>query len=125
MDVLEKARDTIRRHGLVDRGERVLLACSGGADSTCLMNVMQALAPEGAWDLAVAHFNHRLRRDAEKAARALFDRFDADGDGMLRRREVPEAFFIFAVLRYDTNGDEILTPAEAVEAKLKELRRKR
>ncbi len=79
MDVLDNARDTIRRHGLVDSGERVLLACSGGADSTCLLHVMQALAPEGSWDLAVAHFNHRLRRDADRDEHFVRDLADSCG----------------------------------------------
>ena len=79
MDVLDNARDTIRRHGLVDAGERVLLACSGGADSTCLLHVMQALAPEGSWDLAVAHFNHRLRRDADRDEHFVRDLADSCG----------------------------------------------
>ncbi len=79
MDVIENARDTIRRHGLVGAGERVLLACSGGADSTCLLHVMQALAPEGSWDLAVAHFNHRLRRDADRDEHFVRDLADSCG----------------------------------------------
>ncbi len=73
MDVKAKARNTIHKHGLLDRGDRVLLACSGGADSTCLLHVMKDLAPEWPLDLAVAHFNHRLRRAADQDERFVQD----------------------------------------------------
>jgi len=52
---------TIRRHQMIRRGERVLLAVSGGADSMALLRCMQSLAPHIDWELTVAHFNHGVR----------------------------------------------------------------
>lgn len=49
----------------------VLLAVSGGADSTALFRAMASLKTGGPGRLAVAHFNHRLR-GAESAADAAF-----------------------------------------------------
>ena len=56
---------TIRRHALVPRGGRVVVALSGGPDSVALLDVLRTLEQTG--DLAVvaaAHFNHHLRGDA-------------------------------------------------------------
>jgi tRNA(Ile)-lysidine synthase len=42
-------------------GERVLLACSGGPDSTALLDALARLAPPRRLDLHVAHVDHGLR----------------------------------------------------------------
>ncbi len=60
-------------------GLTVLVACSGGADSTALLIALSRLAPTGT-TLKVAHFNHRLRgvqSDAdEQFVRELCVEFD-------------------------------------------------
>ncbi len=63
------------------RDVTVLLAVSGGPDSVALLRAMSALKHQagGAGRLAVAHFNHRLRADADEDARflqALAERLD-------------------------------------------------
>ena len=66
MDLQAKVLRTIRREGLLAKSDRILAACSGGADSTCMLLILHALRNEWGWDLAVAHFNHRLRREADE-----------------------------------------------------------
>jgi tRNA(Ile)-lysidine synthase len=55
--------DYIAALGLFNKAEKVLLAVSGGADSTALLHTMQALKNEGVLraDLTCAHINHQLR----------------------------------------------------------------
>ncbi|MBI1734974.1 MAG: tRNA lysidine(34) synthetase TilS [Candidatus Rokubacteria bacterium] len=68
MNVLDRVRDTIRRHAMLAGGERVLVAVSGGADSVALLHALQALAPELRLRLHVLHVDHRLRPDSGRDA---------------------------------------------------------
>jgi tRNA(Ile)-lysidine synthase len=47
--------------GVIDRGETVLVACSGGPDSTALLDALARLSPPRNLTLHVAHIDHRLR----------------------------------------------------------------
>lgn len=52
----------IRRERLMDAGDHLLVAVSGGPDSVALLHVLAALAPNLGIDfLTVAHFDHHLR----------------------------------------------------------------
>ncbi len=59
----KKVADFIEANQLLDSGDRVLLAVSGGADSIALLHAMQALKAENvlAAELFCAHINHQLR----------------------------------------------------------------
>lgn len=61
----------------VGKGERLVLAVSGGIDSMVLLSVVSQLAREHGWSLCVAHFNHGLR-GAESDADAVFVKGEAD-----------------------------------------------
>lgn len=60
------ARDAIRAHDMIRRGEKTLIAVSGGPDSLCLLHV---LLEEG-YSVEVAYFDHgtRLGESAEDGA---------------------------------------------------------
>ncbi|MBM3797686.1 MAG: tRNA lysidine(34) synthetase TilS [Acidobacteria bacterium] len=61
--------ETILRYNMLpERGQRIGVAVSGGADSVCLLHVLHAM---GAWELVVLHLNHGLRgeeSDGDEAA---------------------------------------------------------
>ncbi len=52
---------------MVSKGECLLLAVSGGADSTCLLHVMLSLKEELGIKLHVAHLDHQLRGEESDA----------------------------------------------------------
>jgi len=62
----KEVEKTIREYGLLLPQEKVLVACSGGADSVCLLHLLLELRDRGPWELCVAHFNHQLRKEAEE-----------------------------------------------------------
>jgi tRNA(Ile)-lysidine synthase len=52
---------TIRKYAMLESGEHVLVAASGGADSTALLLCLHDLAPLMSLRLSVAHLHHGLR----------------------------------------------------------------
>ncbi|MEN6413365.1 MAG: tRNA lysidine(34) synthetase TilS [Veillonellales bacterium] len=59
--MLERVKEWIHCHGLINREEKVLAACSGGPDSLALVHILRRLRSEYNISLAVAHVNHMLR----------------------------------------------------------------
>ncbi|HET9489561.1 MAG TPA: tRNA lysidine(34) synthetase TilS [Methylomirabilota bacterium] len=70
-DVLALVRDTIRRHAMLAGGETVLIALSGGADSTALLYVLARLAPAWSLRLHALHVDHGLREGSGQEAHAV------------------------------------------------------
>lgn len=66
--VLERATATARKHGMFEAGQTVLVACSGGPDSTCLLNALHHLRRLFRVRLVAFHFDHRLRTDSGEDA---------------------------------------------------------
>jgi len=58
--------ESLRSDCRVQRGQRLLLAVSGGRDSMALLHAMHGLAGQPHWalDLHIGHVNHHLREDA-------------------------------------------------------------
>lgn len=59
------------RDGVLQAGEGVIVACSGGPDSTALLDALARLAPPRALRLAVAHVDHGLRPGSDAEAEAV------------------------------------------------------
>ena len=64
--LLDKVKETIKKHNLFLREEKILIAFSGGIDSTALLHLLRELQEEWPVTLALGHFNHKLRQNAEK-----------------------------------------------------------
>ena len=54
-------RDTIINNKMIDRGDKVLAAVSGGADSVCLLLVLNTIKDELGFDLEAIHVEHGIR----------------------------------------------------------------
>jgi tRNA(Ile)-lysidine synthase len=59
--MIEKVYKTIKKYDLLEKGDRVVVALSGGPDSTALLIVLVQIARKLDLTLIVAHFNHGLR----------------------------------------------------------------
>lgn len=67
--MLNKIRHSVQKFGMLQGGEHVVVAVSGGPDSVSLLQVLALLAPEYGLTLTAAHLNHGLRgaeSDAEE-----------------------------------------------------------
>ena len=101
----------VRRHRLFDGRERVLVAVSGGADSTVLLHLLVRAVRQGALplELAVAHCHFQLRGAA------------ADGDQAFAEALAREAGLPFYTVRFDTLS-HAGAQAVSVEMAARELR---
>src|SRR4029450_7845802 len=82
MSVHSRVLRTIRKHDMLPRGARVLVALSGGPDSVALLHILRTLEQRGGLAVAAAaHFNHQLR-GAEADEDELFCRDLAAATGV-------------------------------------------
>lgn len=61
--VLDAARAFLKEELMIDDTSKVMVAVSGGVDSTVLLDALSLLRREFIFDLSVVHFNHTLRGD--------------------------------------------------------------
>ena len=59
--MLSKLRGFVKEQQLIEKGDRVICAVSGGADSIALLWALYLLKEEWQLDLSAVHFNHHLR----------------------------------------------------------------
>jgi tRNA(Ile)-lysidine synthase len=79
---VQKVLDFIRSEKMASRGEKLLVAVSGGPDSVCLLYILRELREELGIELHIAHLNHQLRGE-DSAADAAYVA------GLARRLVIP------------------------------------
>lgn len=58
----------VQKYAMIEAGDRVVVALSGGADSVCLLYLCRKLSQKLPFFLSAAHVNHGIRREAEQEA---------------------------------------------------------
>lgn len=81
LHLIDRIFQFVKRHQMLEPGDRVAAAVSGGADSVALLEALLELRERLAIELVVAHFNHRLR-GSESDADAEFVRELAKRHGL-------------------------------------------
>lgn len=61
--MINKVKAFVMENNLIENGDRVLVALSGGPDSVCLLNILFELKEDFNIEIAAAHVNHMLRGD--------------------------------------------------------------
>lgn len=63
-EMLEEIKRYIEAHQMLEKNDIVIVGVSGGADSMCLLFVLEKLKQELEYDIVVVHVNHMLRGEA-------------------------------------------------------------
>lgn len=61
MEILQKFEQTIQRFNMLQKRDKVIVACSGGPDSVALLHLLNQIKENYDLKLIVAHINHKLR----------------------------------------------------------------
>lgn len=64
--MLNRVKKTIDKFKMLEKGDKILAAVSGGIDSVALLNLLMKLKEEYKLDLAAAHLNHSMRGKESK-----------------------------------------------------------
>ena len=80
-----------RADSVLSRNPRVVVAVSGGPDSTVLLHALTRAAPRLRLELTAAHLDHGLRRGSAADARAVASLCDRLQVRLVSRRESPRA----------------------------------
>jgi tRNA(Ile)-lysidine synthase len=75
--MLKKVRKTIEDSAMLERGEHILVAVSGGPDSVALLQALFRLSAEYQLRLIAAHLNHGIRGDEAKREQEFVSRLCA------------------------------------------------
>ena len=73
---MKKVIDFLKEN--LDKNASIVVACSGGPDSMCLLDLVTKLKDELNLNIIVAHVNHKLRSESEEEAKATFDEIIAN-----------------------------------------------
>lgn len=68
--MLEKIRRYVEKWHMIEKGDKIVVGVSGGADSICLLFVLLKLQRELSFELICVHVNHGLRGDDADADEA-------------------------------------------------------
>ena len=60
-NLINKMKNTVKQHNLINCGDKIIVGVSGGADSVALLRALHALRAEYNLDLIVCHVNHKIR----------------------------------------------------------------
>lgn len=61
-DIIKKVHQTIIKHSMVETGEKVTIALSGGPDSVFLLHALKNLQKELSIELSAVHIHHGIRQ---------------------------------------------------------------
>ena len=73
-EIVRRVERHIRRFAMLSPGERVVVGCSGGADSTCLLHILTQGLPELGLECVAVYVDHGLRPEAGREARWVEER---------------------------------------------------
>ena len=65
--MLKKVENYIRQWKMLEKGDKVVVGLSGGADSVCLFLILEELRKKIGFEMLAVHVNHGIRGEEAKA----------------------------------------------------------
>ena len=59
-----KVIETIKKYGLIQAKDKIVLGVSGGPDSITMLDILRQIQEEFDFEIVVAHINHMIRKEA-------------------------------------------------------------
>ena len=93
---IDKVKKTLFYHSMIESGERVLVAVSGGPDSVALLHSLVELREIIDFDIKVVHLNHSARgAESDSDARFVHELGKSlDIETLIETIDVPSEYFI-------------------------------
>ena len=85
-----KVLQTIQRYQMVQKGDHVVVAFSGGADSSALLTLLWQLQKELSITVSACHLNHHLRGEESNRDEAFVRQFCTEHHIELSVREIAQ-----------------------------------
>ena len=89
MDIYSQVENFIKEHEMINPGESVLAAVSGGADSMCMLSLLIRFSKEHGMRLGVVHVDHGFRPEAKEEARYVGEFCEENGISFFLRTIEP------------------------------------
>jgi len=64
-------KNTLKKYNLLKKNDKIILGVSGGPDSICMLYQFLQIKKEYKLQLVCAHFNHSLRKEADKEEESI------------------------------------------------------
>ncbi|OQB06335.1 MAG: tRNA(Ile)-lysidine synthase [bacterium ADurb.Bin212] len=93
-DIVNKVALYIKDKLLIEKGDSIVVAVSGGADSICLLNILLELKDKFKLDIKACHYNHKLRGDESDQDEIFVRNFCKDRGVELEVGCKPDEFII-------------------------------
>ena len=87
----KKVRETIERYNLVEKGDKIIVALSGGPDSMCLLYTLNKMKKELDLSIHCVYLNHMIREEAREDEKLITSFCQNQNISLsIYRRNVPE-----------------------------------
>lgn len=75
--LIETVKDTVKKHRMLERKDKVVVCVSGGPDSVALLHALLSLREEMGIVLYLAHLNHKFRQEESDKDQAFVEQLAA------------------------------------------------
>jgi len=103
----KKVLNFIQKHKMINEGQTVVLAVSGGADSMCMLYILNSLKKLLKINLVSVHFNHDFRKSADSDESFVYEHSKKLGIECFSKKVNVESYANEKKISFETAGREL------------------